>query len=136
MEKDLHSRHLAARPTLPSSARTTSGSTTPQVRPYTALTRHLLLTIAALAVCAITAAQARTRTPAPTLPTRGDQLPPEDPGLVPLTVAETRRLSNLLIRRAQDAAHHLHWTWWRRRHQARARWFHHRTRLRQQDSTT
>jgi len=22
---------------------------------------------------------------------------------------------------------HLHWTWWRRRHQARARWLHHRT---------
>jgi hypothetical protein len=26
-------------------------------------------------------------------------------------------------------AHHLHWAWWRRRHQARARWYHQRTRL-------
>lgn len=106
-----------------------------QVRLYTALTRHVVLTMAALAVCAVTAAQAKTRAPAPTLPTRADQQPPDDPGLIPLTVAEIKRLFNLLTRRVQDAAHHLHWTWWRRRHQARAKWFHHRTRLRRQTQT-
>jgi hypothetical protein len=26
--------------------------------------------------------------------------------------------------------HDLHWSWWRRHHQARARWFHQRARLR------
>jgi hypothetical protein len=75
------------------------------------------------------------RTPALTLPTRGDQQPPEDPGLIPLTVAEIKRLFNLFTRRVQDAVHHLHWTWWRRRYQARAKWFQHRTRLRRQTQT-
>jgi len=106
-----------------------------QVRLYTALTRHLVLTMAALAVCAVTAAQAKTRAPAPTLPTRPDEQPPEDPGLIPLTVAEIKRLFNLATRRLQAVAHHLHWTRWRRRHQARAKWFHHRTRLRRQNET-
>jgi SRSO17 transposase len=106
-----------------------------QVRLYTALSRHLVLAMAALAVCAVTAAQARTRAPAPTLPTRPDEQPPEDPGLIPLTVAEIKRLFILTTRRLQAATHHLHWTWWRRRHQARAKWFHHRTRLRRQTQT-
>jgi len=30
----------------------------------------------------------------------------------------------------QPIRHHLHWSWWRRRHQARARWFHQLARLR------
>jgi SRSO17 transposase len=107
-----------------------------QVRLYGALTRHLVLTMAALAVCAITAAHAKTRAPAPTLPTHPDQLPPEDPGLIPLTVAEIKRLFILATRRLHAATHHLHWTQWRRRHQARAKWFHHRTRLRRQNGTT
>jgi hypothetical protein len=55
---------------------------------------------------------------------------PEDPGLIALTVAEIKRLSALAARRLQPEAHHLHRGWWRRRHQARARSFHHRTRLR------
>ena len=55
---------------------------------------------------------------------------PEDPGLIPLTVAEVKRLANLLTRTDQRLAHHLRWARWRRRHQARARWFHHRNRLR------
>jgi hypothetical protein len=97
--------HLAGRPTLPSSARTTSDSTTPQVRLYGALTRHLVLTMAALAVCAVTAAHAKTRAPAPAMPTRGDQLPPEDPGLIPLTVAEIKRLFILTTRRLHAVTH-------------------------------
>lgn len=97
-----------------------------QVRTYPALLRHLVLSMAALAVCAITAAHARTTTPPPTSP---DEAPPADPGLIPLTVAEVKRLLNLLTRSWHGLEHHLRWHLWRRHHQARARWFHQRTRL-------
>ncbi len=106
-----------------------------QVRLYTALLRHIVLTLAALAVCAVTAAQAKTRAPAPILPTTPDQQPPEDLGLIALTVAEIKRLFTLVTRRHLPETHHLHWIWWRRRHQARARWYHHRTRLRRDQRT-
>ena len=102
-------------------------------RCWTALTRHLALAMAALAVCATTAALARSRTS--TLahpPTSPGDLPPPDPGLIPLTVAEIKRVFNLVTRAWQTIRHYLHWSWWRRRHQARARWFHHRARLRRQ----
>jgi SRSO17 transposase len=101
-----------------------------QVRLYTALHRHLALVTTALAVCATAAADARDRTGSlPPPPVRPDQPPPADPGLIPLTVAEIKRLYNLLTRTVRGTAHHLRWNWWRRRHQARARWYHHRTRL-------
>jgi hypothetical protein len=106
-----------------------------QVRLYTALLRHIVLTLAALAVCAITAAQAKTRAPAPILPTTPDEPPPADLGLIALTVAEIKRLFMLVTRRHLPETHHLHWVWWRRRHQARARWYHHRTRLRRDQQT-
>ncbi len=106
-----------------------------QVRLYTALLRHIVLTLAALAVCAITAAQAKTRAPTPILPRTGDDQPPEDTGLIALTVAEIKRLFMLATRRHLPETHHLHWTWWRRRHQARARWHHHRTRLHRDQPT-
>lgn len=106
-----------------------------QVRLYTALLRHVVLTMAALAICAVTAAHAKARTPALILPTRPDDQPPQDPGLIALTVAEIKRLFILVTRRLQPDTHHLHWIWWRR-HQARAKWFHHRTRLRRQTATT
>jgi SRSO17 transposase len=102
-----------------------------QVRRYTALCRHLALAMAALAVCATTAALARSHTSTLTHPpTSPDDPPPEKPGLIPLTVAEIKRVFNLVTRDWQTIHHHLHWSWWRRRHQARARWFHHRARLR------
>ncbi len=102
-----------------------------QVRRYTAITRHLALAMAALAACAVTAALARERTSALARPpTSPDDLPPADPGLIPLTAAEIKRVVNLLTRAWQTIRHYLHWSWWRRRHQARARWFHHRARLR------
>jgi SRSO17 transposase len=102
-----------------------------QVRTYPALLRHLVLTMAALAVCAVTAARARsttgnTTTPSPTGPR---DIPPTDTGLIPLTVAEVKRLVNLLTPTQHGLQHHLRWHLWRRRHQARARWFHQRTRL-------
>lgn len=101
-----------------------------QVRLYTAVLRHIVLTMAALAVCAVTAATEKARGPRPILPDRHDQEPPRDPGLIALTVAELKRLFNLATRTDHDTEHHLHWVIWRQRHQARARWFHHRTRLR------
>lgn len=107
-----------------------------QVRLYTALARHIVLTIAALAVCAVTAAQATAGNPAAVLPTTPDDQPPADPGLIALTVAEVKRLFMLVTRRLLPETHHLHWIWWRRRHQARARWFHHRTRLHRQEQST
>jgi hypothetical protein len=107
-----------------------------QVRLYPALLRHIVLTMAALAVCAVTAAQAKTHTPAPILPTTPDSNHHKTPDLIALTVAETKRLFMLVTRELLPETHHPHWTWWRRRHQARARWFHHRTRLRRQTRPT
>ena len=96
-----------------------------QVRLYTAIARHTVLVMAAPAICAVTAALLRRRTdtqpPAPVLP---DQPPPADPGMIPLTVPETGRL--LTHPPPPGAAH---WLDWRRRHQARSRWHHQRTRL-------
>jgi SRSO17 transposase len=107
-----------------------------QTRTYTALRRHTVLAMAAFAICAVTTAQAGTRAPAPILPTAPDEQPPDDPGLITLTVAEIKRLFNLATRKLQPEIHHLRWIWWRRRHQAQAKWFHHRTRLRRQPATT
>jgi hypothetical protein len=92
--------------------------------------------MAALATCAVTAAQMRQATSTlPPAPTSPDEQPPADPGLIPLSVAEVKRLLNLFTRAWHGLAHHLHWDWWRRRHQARARWFHQRTRLRREAET-
>lgn len=102
-----------------------------QVRLHTAIRRHIVLTMIALAVCAVTASAMRHKTSIlPPEPTSPDDEPPDDPGLIALTVAEVKRLLNLITRTWQAASHHLHWSWWRRRHQARARWHHQRTRLR------
>jgi SRSO17 transposase len=103
-----------------------------QVRLYTALLRHIVLTMAALAVCAVTAAEAKTQAPQPILPTQPDQQPPADTGLIAFTVAEIKRLFNLATRQHHPQEHHLNWVIWRQRHQARARWYHYRTRLRRE----
>jgi len=97
-----------------------------QVRRYTAIARHTVLVMAALAICAVTAALLRCRTgtqaPAPVLP---DQPPPADPGMIPLTVPETGRL----LGHPPPPGSAGHWLNWRRRHQARSHWYHQRTRL-------
>ncbi len=97
-----------------------------QVRLYTAITRHTVLVMAAVAICAVTAAQLRRRTgtqaPAPVFP---DQPPPADPGMIPLTVPETGRL----LGHPPPPGSAGHWLDWRRRHQAGSRWYHQRTRL-------
>ena len=100
-----------------------------QTRLYTPIMRHIVLVMAALAVCAVTAAKARTRAQPPPTPDNPTQPPPADPGLIPLTVVEVKKLFNLATRIWRSTSHHLHWSWWRRRHQARARWYHHRARL-------
>ena len=102
-----------------------------QVRLYHAIARHTVLACAALAICAVTAALLRDRTDTQAAaPVRPDQLPPADPGLIPLTVPQVR-----LLLAAETAPS------WRpghieplgtggpAAHQARARWFHKRTRL-------
>ena len=97
-----------------------------QVRLYTAIARHTVLVMAALAICAVTAAllRDRTDTQAPP-PVRPDQRPPADPGMIPLTVPEIARL----LTPPAPPGHAERWSNWRRRHQARARWYHQRTRL-------
>ena len=97
-----------------------------QVRLYTAIARHTVLVMAALAICAVTAALLRSRTdtqaPAPVLP---DQLPPAEFGMIPLTVPETGRL----LAHPPPPGSTGHWLDWRRCHQSRSRWYHQRTRL-------
>jgi hypothetical protein len=82
--------------------------------------------MAALAICAVTAALLRGRTgtaaPTPALP---DQPPPAEFGMIPLTVPEAGRL----LSRPPSSGSTGHWLDWRRRHQARSRWYHQRTRL-------
>jgi SRSO17 transposase len=101
-----------------------------QARLYTAVQRHIVLVMAALAVCAVTAAWLRDRTgtqaPPPVTP---GQVPPPDPGMIPLTVPEIKRLLAAALARRHPRGHAARWLAWRRRHQARSRWFHQRTRL-------
>jgi SRSO17 transposase len=101
-----------------------------QVRLYAAILRHIVLVMAALAICAVTAAQltGRTNTQAPA-PVTPDQAPPPDPGKTPLTVPEVRRLLTAATHRRHPPGHAARWLDWRRRHQARSRWFHQRARL-------
>jgi SRSO17 transposase len=101
-----------------------------QARLYTAILRHIVLVMAALAVCAVTAALLRGRTgseaPAPASP---GQAPPAEPGMIPFTVPEIRRITAALTARPLPPPLVIHWDAWTRRHQARARWFHKRARL-------
>lgn len=87
-----------------------------QVRRWTSWHRWTVLAMLAHALLAVTAAREHARA-----------APPE--GLIPLTLNETRRLLiRLLARPAQDLAHLLRWSLWRRRHQAIARDCHYRRR--------
>ena len=97
-----------------------------QARLHTAVARHTVLVMAALAICAVTAAllRHRTDTRAP-LPLRPDQPPPADPGMIPLSVPQTARL----LAHPPPPGSATHWLAWRRRHQALSAWYHQRTRL-------
>ena len=101
-----------------------------QARLYTAVLRHIVLVMAALAVCAVAAAQLRERTDTQAAPPAGPgDAPPPDPGLIPLSVREIRRLLAAELTRPKPPGHAARWLQWRRRHQARSRWFHKRARL-------
>jgi SRSO17 transposase len=101
-----------------------------QVRLYTAIARHTVLVMAALAICAVTAALLRSATSTEAPPAaRPGQPPPPDLGMIPLTVPEIRRLLAARLATPGLPGHAVHWLDWRRRHQARARWYHQRTRL-------
>ena len=71
-----------------------------QARFYTAIARHAVLVMAALAICAVTAAFLRdhtdTQAPPPVSP---DQPPPPEPGMIPLTIPEIKRLLAALTSR-------------------------------------
>jgi hypothetical protein len=64
-----------------------------QVRLCTAIARHAVLVMAALAICAAAAAMLKDRTGTqPPAPARPGQPPPPGPGTIPLTVPEIKRL--------------------------------------------
>ena len=100
-----------------------------QARLYTAVLRHTVLVMAALAICAVAAAQLRDRTDTQATPAGPRDAPPADPGLIPLSVREVRRLLAAELARPKPPGHAARWLQWRRRHQARSRWFHKRARL-------
>jgi hypothetical protein len=103
------------------------------VRGYRAWKRHVTLVMAAYALLAVAAAQARAAHPAPARPEHDEQPAPKDCGMTALTVPELRRLLSALLpgqnRRNTDVGDCLAWSTWRRCHQARARWYHCRRRL-------
>lgn len=107
-----------------------------QVRLYHAIARHAVLVMAALAICAVTAAllKDRTNSQAPP-PVRPGQPSPPSPGMIPLTVPEVRRLIASAAR-LWPPGHIEHWSAWMRTHQARARWFHQRARLERDQEIT
>jgi len=84
-----------------------------QVHLYTAIARHAALVMAALAICAVTAAllRDRTDTQAPRHPGPVNRRPPT--GMIPLTVPEIGRLLASL-RSPRPPGHAEHWTDWRR----------------------
>jgi SRSO17 transposase len=79
-----------------------------QARLYTPIMRHIVLVMAALAICAVTTAESRTRADPLPIPTGRTQSPPTDLGLIPRTVVEVKRLFNLLTRTWWTADHYLH----------------------------
>jgi SRSO17 transposase len=101
-----------------------------QVRLYHAIARHTVLVMAGLAICAVTAALLRQRTSTQAAPpARPGQPPPASPGMIPLTVPEVRRLLAGAMQPQAPPGQMIHWSAWTRTHQARANWFHQRTRL-------
>jgi hypothetical protein len=80
--------------------------------------------------CAVTAALLRDRTDTqPPPPAQPGQRPPADPGMIPLTIPEIKHLLAALLLWHSPPGHTAYCLDWRRRHQARSRWYHQRTRL-------
>jgi hypothetical protein len=88
-----------------------------QVRLDTAIARHTVLVMAALAICAITSVLLKPGTDATAPPpVRPGQPPPASSGMIPLTIAEIARL----LSHPGLPGHAGYWLDWRRRHQALA----------------
>jgi hypothetical protein len=49
--------------------------------------------------------------------------------MIPLTILEVSRLLATCLLQPHPPGHATHWVNWRRRHQARSRWYHQRARL-------
>lgn len=87
-----------------------------QVRRWNSWYRHTTLVMFAHAILAVIAAHQRAQ-------------PSPDQTLIPLTVPEIRRLfAKLIANTIHTIDHWLAWSYWRRRHQARARTSHYRHR--------
>ncbi len=127
-----------------------------QVRLWHSFHRHTVLSMCALALLAVATARPPASAPLPqggaaediparagarpprhwagtgALPASADEQPPEDPGMVKVSVPEARRLLHLattpMTAAARTSGHA--WSRWRRRHQARARWHHYQAQLR------
>ena len=85
-----------------------------QVRRWRSWYRWATLAMLAHAFLVVAALAERTRHPG-------------SPGLIPVTCNEVQHLfAALLAQPAGDRDHRLRWSWWRRRHQARARICHYR----------
>jgi SRSO17 transposase len=88
-----------------------------QLRRWISWRRWTILTMLAHALLAVTAARARDTEPASR---------EEGEELIPYTLAEIRRLLNAwIINPTRRILHRLHWSRWRRQHQARAKRCHH-----------
>ena len=81
-----------------------------QARLCTAILRHIVLVMAALAICAVTAAQLRERTDTQASPPDSPAgKPPADPGLVPLSVHEIKRLLAAALCHPEPPGHTARW---------------------------
>ncbi len=96
----------------------TIGLDEPQVRRWHSWYRHTTLVMLAHAILTVITARERD-----------DHAANPDPTLIPLTFNEIRRLfARLIINAIHTIDHRLHWSTWRRRHQARAKTSHYRRR--------
>ena len=126
-----------------------------QVRLWQSFHRHTVLSMCALALLAVAAARpsAAPLTPGTAaddavqdaavaqpagwadtgiLPASPNQPPPEDPGMVKVSVPEAHRLMRMATTPMTATARAAGYAWsrWRRRHQARARYHHYQAQLR------
>ena len=98
-----------------------------QVRSWTSWRRWTVLTMLAHAFLSV-----MTATQPPPAAAEPADAPTRQPTLIPLTRNEIRRLLTTAMTVLRTLEHRLHWSLWRRRHQAVARTCHYRRRTEQQ----
>ena len=96
---------------------------------YTAILRHAVLVMAAFGICAVTAALLKDRTDTQPRPGHPDRALSAKPGMIPLTILEISRLLAARLLQPHPLGHATHWLNWRRRYQARSRWYHQHAQL-------